>query len=450
MIETLKKHIAENGLITQGEKILLGVSGGPDSVVMTDMLHKIGIKFGIAHVNFQLRDAESDADEQFVRELAHKYGVAIHVRKYDTTMYAEQKGLSIEMAARELRYKYFDELMDTYGYTATAVAHHRDDAIETFFLNLTRGAGIRGLTGIKVTNGRIIRPLLCYSRKEIEKYAKENSLNYRVDHTNLESKFARNKVRNLVIPILEKINPSARNAITESILYLSMARHIYEKSIGETLLKVERQTENTTYIDINGILSFVEPSCLLHEILSRYGFSKAQCVDVMKQINGPSGKKFYSDTHLLEKDRNSLIISKLSNETEHQSHPVLLIWEDDILSGVFCSSGCSLSFSIINNKDFLPERNPNVAYFDYNKLTFPLELTGWEAGDRFVPFGAKYSKKLSDLFVDNKISLLKKRRTPILRCGDDILWVVGIRASNYRIVDQETKQILKITSNSLE
>lgn len=444
MLATYKQFVERQKLWELGDKVLLAVSGGPDSVAMVELTARLGVEFGISHVNFGLRGEESDGDEEFVRGLARKYDVPIVVIRADTMRYVGMKGISVEMAARELRYAEFERVIDKYGYKVVAVAHHKDDALETFFLNLMRGAGIRGLTGMRVRNGRVVRPMLCFSRAEIENFLAENQLSYRTDSSNLGNEYARNKIRNIVLPTIENVNESARNSITESIGYLGMAKHIYDDAIEKAVATVVRQESTCVNVDINGIINFVEPECLLYEILGRYDFGKVQCREVFRQLTSESGKIFYSNTHRIVKDRHSLIITHLNDVKTINGREALVFKRSDIDAGTLETHSWLLKMEIIDCDAFAPVRDPYTVYFDIDKLLFPMTITGWEKGDSFVPFGSRYHKKLSDLFIDQKLSIGEKDSVEILRCGGHILWVIGIRAANYCCVQSSTRQILKI------
>lgn len=449
MLSTYRQFIERQALWSVGDRVLLAVSGGPDSVAMAELTARLGVEFGIAHVNFGLRGQESDGDEDFVRQLAHKYHVPIYVMHADTTRYADMKGISIEMAAREIRYTEFARIMANDGYNVTAVAHHRDDAIETFFLNLLRGSGIRGLTGMRVRNGKVVRPLLCFSRADIEAFLTINGLDYRTDSSNRENEYARNKIRNIVLPIIDEISDNARQSITESIGYLGMAKRVYDNAIENVAASVLSESNGAIIADIPGILGYVEPECLLYEILSRYGFGKMQCREVFRQLTGESGKIFYSNTHRLVKDRNTLIISNLNDVKADTDRTQIVLGRADVDAGMLDIHTWHLRMEVIECDEFVPERDSKTAYFDIDKLSFPMTVTGWERGDCFVPFGSSCHKKLSDLFIDQKLSLGDKSKVEILRCGGKILWVIGIRASNYYRVTPSTRQILKMTATPI-
>ena len=449
MLATYRQFIERQGLWNVGDRVLLAVSGGPDSVAMAELTARLGVEFAISHVNFGLRGEESDGDEDFVRQLAQKYNVPIFVTHADTTRYADMKGISIEMAAREIRYAEFARIMANDGYDVTAVAHHRDDAIETFFLNLLRGSGIRGLTGMRVRNDKIVRPLLCFSRADIEEFLTINGLDYRTDSSNLENEYARNKIRNIVLPIIDEISENARQSITESIGYLGMAKRVYDNAIDNAAASVISENNGAIVVDISGILGFVESECLLYEILNRYGFGKMQCREVFRHLTGESGKIFYSNTHRLVKDRNTLIISNLNDVKADNGRAPVMFRRSDVDAGRLDTHSWHLKMELIVCDEFTPERDPKTAYFDMDKLCFPMTVTGWERGDSFVPFGSSCHKKLSDLFIDQKLSLGDKNKVEILRCGGKILWVIGIRAGNHYRVTPTTRQILKITATPI-
>ncbi len=444
MLRKVRQHISDNQLFGERDKVLLAVSGGPDSVAMADILSRLHVNMGICHVNFHLRGEDSDGDEQFVRSLAQKYGAPIYVLEADTQAYAKQNGLSIEMAARDIRYAEFNRIMDQHGYACTAVAHHQDDAIETFVLNLTRGAGIRGLTGIRVKNQRTVRPLLCLSRQEIMQYLDTRGLQYRTDKTNLESAYARNKVRNLIMPILEQINPSARASIYESIRYLGMAKNIYGQYVEKAMADTASIDGDRAQISIPRLMLHTEPECILYETISQYGFGKHQCASIMRGIEGESGRIFQSPTHRIIKDRQTLIIEPLPSGESFSR----LILPQELMPGTIHTPHHTLEISMMEPGEFCPVRDAATIFLDYHKLMkmeMPLEITGWRTGDQMTVFGGR-RKKLSDIFVDSKLSISQKENAEILRAGGRILWAIGIRTSNLCAIDSATTKILKITA----
>ncbi|MBQ3655328.1 MAG: tRNA lysidine(34) synthetase TilS [Bacteroidales bacterium] len=438
MLQKFLRFISQNRLFDKdNDKILLAVSGGTDSVVMCDLSFHAGLKFAICHINFNLRGEDSVEDELFVRGLASKYGVEIFVKSFNTLQYAEKTKQSVEMAARELRYGEFERIMNTEGFDYTAVAHQKDDAVETFFLNLLRGSSIRGLTGIKMKNNRIIRPLLCFSRREILQYIEDNRLSFRLDKTNLETEFSRNKIRNEILPLFEEINPSFKDNAALSLKFLSGVKTIYE----DVIAKKKSEILSDNIVKISDILDFIEPETLLFEITSEYGFNRVQCSEIFRTFSSDgSGKVFYSPSHKILKDRNTLIISEINEPLAIFTE----IKEDDINRGIKVFDKGRLKFSVITKDDFSPVRDNKTVYFDLEKLVFPLEISPWHLGDFFVPFGGKFKKKLSDFFVDNKLSVNAKQNVRLLKSQGKIIWIIGMRASSLFKVGGSTKKILKI------
>ena len=442
MLQTFIKYIASHQLATQDDHILLAISGGADSVAMLDLFAKAEYNFAIAHANFHLRGDDSNRDEAFVRSLAKKYGVDIFVKSFDTKSYAAEKHISIEMAARELRYAEFERIMNQHGFDSTAVAHHIDDAIETFMLNLLRGSGISGLTGMHPKNGRIIRPMLCFTRQEIEDYIKNNGLEYVTDVTNFENEFSRNKIRNCVVPYFEQINPSFRNSFADTFKYMQQVKEIYFEEIERQRSVATISEPDNLKIDIDQLLQYPHREAFMFEILRQYGFNKKQVQQIGHSLSGESGKTFSSPSHQLLKDRKYLIINKLNQAAASP----LFIQKSDIDKGVFYWGDYKFEFEICDNANINLKCGSETSFFDYDKLTFPLEIRHWHNGDTIVPFGRKQPKKLSDIFIDHKLSVVDKERTAILCSGGNIIWAVGLRAAETCKVTSETVRILRINS----
>lgn len=434
-IDKIKKHISSNHLLSDNSSVIVGVSGGADSVALLDILYRLGYECILAHCNFHLRGEESNRDELFVRELLKKYdNIDAEFINFDTLAYAKQNGVSIEMAARDLRYNWFETLRIQYKATHIAVAHHQDDSIETVLLNLIRGTGIRGLTGIPIKNGDIIRPMLCVNRGEIESYLKDNAIPYVVDSTNNEDIYTRNKIRLNLIPLLESINPSAKQAISRTGEYLKQVENIYLSYIH--LAKEKLLKENKIHID--ELLRLDEPKAVLFEIMCEYGFNSSSVNDIFDSLDGIAGKKFYSENYLVVKDRDYLIIDKIKPASENKviinqydttiAHPVRMNIE-----------------TLDNSKEFVIEKNRNIVYIDKAEIKYPLAIRRWHEGDWFVPFGMRGRKKLSDYFSDHKFSLIDKENTWLLCSGDDIIWIIGHRSDNRYKITAETQKIIKIS-----
>lgn len=433
MFRKLVHFVEEENLFYRDEKILVAVSGGVDSVVLLYLLKQMEIDCAIVHCNFHLRGDESDGDFEFVKVLAEQYGIPFYSKDFNTKEYASENKQSIEMAARELRYEWFEQLRELFSYNYIAVGHHADDVAETVLINLVRGTGIHGLTGIKAKLGKIIRPLLPFTRMELEAYAKENNLQYREDSTNKETDFVRNKIRHQIIPILEEINPSIRKTMTENVARFREVEQIYNDVIEENRLHLVFQRDDQLMISIQRLQELPSPSSHLFEILSPYGFHHRDVKMIAKSLDSISGKRFYSSTHQLLRDRKYLILSNL--EEVDQNKYEIAEADNEIESPI------EMEASFINRTpDFKFPTTPQIACFDANKLKFPLLIRKWKEGDQFRPIGMKGTKKVSDYFIDKKFSLSDKENTWLLCSGERIMWVVGHRMDDrFKITDKTTK-----------
>nr|WP_227006009.1 tRNA lysidine(34) synthetase TilS [Marinifilum sp. N1E240] len=412
---------------------MVAVSGGIDSVVLLHLLKQMEIDCAIAHCNFHLRGDESDGDFEFVRDLAEQYGIPFYSKDFDTKEYAAENKQSIEMAARELRYEWFEQLRELLSYQYIAVGHHADDVAETVLINLARGTGIHGLTGIKAKLGKIIRPLLPFTRTELEAYAKVNNLQYREDSTNKETDFVRNKIRHQIIPVLEEINPSIRKTMTENVARFREVEQIYNDVIEENRLHLVFQRDDQLMISIQRLQELPSPSSHLFEILSPYGFHHRDVKMIAKSLDSISGKRFFSSTHQLLRDRKYLILSNLEEVDQNMYEIEEADCETDI--------PIEMEASFINRTpDFKFPTSPKIACFDANKLKFPLLIRKWKEGDQFRPIGMKGTKKVSDYFIDKKFSLSDKESTWLLCSGERIMWIVGHRMDDrFKITDKTTK-----------
>jgi tRNA(Ile)-lysidine synthase len=442
MLKAFKTYIANEKLFLPGERVLLAVSGGMDSVVMTELFARGRFSFAIAHCNFSLRGKESDADESFVKNLAKKLKVPCHIRQFLTTDYADEHGLSTQMAARELRYGWFNELLTKEGYSVLATAHHLDDQIETFFINMLRSTGIAGFHGILPKQGKIIRPLLFASRKEIEEFVKKNDLAYREDTSNQEIKYLRNKIRHELLPVLAEINPGFRNILTENIYRVREAESIFRDTVNQARSTFVRKKKERLLISISQIKELTPNKTYLFEFLSPFGFNYPVIKDISEALNEEAGKQFYSPTHRLIKDRNDLIITPLPADKKNPVEKnVFQIPENH--SRVKVPLKLTLK-KLLKDKNFQVDLSPHIANLDLHKITFPLTLRKWQHGDAFHPFGRDYKKKLSDFFTDNKFSIDDKENTWILCSGGKIIWIVGHRIDNRFRITPKTKQVLQI------
>jgi len=438
VIESFNSFVTGHKLFGKSDKLLLAVSGGIDSMVMVDLFARSGYEFAIAHCNFKLRGEASDADEDLVNKLAKVLGVPLYSRAFETKKYAEKNGISIQMAARDLRYAYFEELCEQDGYDHLATAHHLDDQIETFFINLLRGTGIAGLHGIPLKNGKIVRPMLFAYRNDIEKYQLENKLEFREDESNLGVTYMRNKIRHELIPLLLELNPTFRQEMSSNIRRLAGTERVYRQVIE--LAAKEACTEKDGMIAIDSaILKLFKPvEQILYELIAPYGFRSDDINNILKALDGIPGKQFISPTHRLVIDRERMLITSIpGNEDEEYS----VSPGDSFLKGPV-----DMKFNTQKNKNFDIPNDREVAAFDFDKLEFPLTIRRWKQGDSFIPLGMEQHKKLSDFFIDEKFSLPEKERTWVLCSGNEIAWIIGHRIANPFKITSDTKQIFLISS----
>ncbi|MFV0390919.1 MAG: tRNA lysidine(34) synthetase TilS [Paludibacteraceae bacterium] len=439
-METLKKvmqFIDSNQLLLPGERVLVGVSGGVDSVVLLDMLSKAGYECVVAHCNFHLREKESDRDEKFVEEFALSRKLLFKKIDFDTTTYAKSNKISIEMAARELRYRWFYQLASEQNCSSIAVAHHADDSVETILFNLIRGTGLKGLKGIDAVNDKVIRPLLSCNRNEIEAYAETNELKFVIDSTNNLNDFSRNKIRNRILPLMAEINPSIRQTLIETADRLKGTWEIYSDSIRDVEKKIANQEEGQYFIRIQKLKKQLNPATILYELLHPFHFNPDVVNDIQENLDSEPGKRYYSETHRLLKDRDFLIVDaikprgnrvyQIESLQSEITFPIRLTFE---------TKRNDATFRLINDS--------NLIQVDADKLQFPLVLRRWKPGETFFPFGMKRSKKLSDFFIDEKINRNQKEDTWLLISGDKIVWIVGLRLDDRFRIEKNTKTILEI------
>lgn len=421
MLEQFRKYIESHHLINKGDRILVALSGGVDSMVLAELLRRCGYDIMLAHCNFHLRGKESDGDEQFVREYADRVGVKLYVKQFDTLDYVENNKVSVEMAAREMRYAWFDDVIGAGGYKL-ALAHHADDQIETFFINLLRGSGIKGLKAMQPRNGMYIRPLLWASREEIKQFALENGILWREDSTNNDTVYLRNKIRHELIPVFDSIKPEAREKILESVNHLAFENQLYRELIKEKLSQIET---------VSGVLHSIpkrhcEPQ-LLFEWIRDFGFSFSQCESILASLDSEPGKEFYSANYQLVIEKNTIDI-----------FPVELT--DNLLTPGLSYSKFEKTCGFQLIKD-----NPNIAQLDFDMLTFPLTVRHWWHGDRFHPLGMRGTKLVSDFFNDNGFTTFQKRHTQIITDAEGkIVWIVGQRIDDRFKITEKTKTIYEI------
>ncbi len=441
LIDKFQDYVTRHELFSRQDKILLTVSGGVDSMVLMSLCVNSGYNVGVAHCNFGLRGQESDEDEILVQERARKYGIECHNRRFDTVGEMERTGESMEMAARRLRYTWFAELCQKYGYTVVAVAHHIDDSIETFFINLLRGTGLRGLTGIHKQVGHIVRPLMFATRKEILEYAMKKHIPYRDDSSNKSTKYLRNKIRLGLIPRIREISPRFPFIMHQNIERLISAQNFIQGAIDNIYAQAVTEQSGIYTLHVERIADPKSRDFVIYEILSsRFGF-KGDIVDglckALAQNN--SGKRFYSRSNVAYIDRGNIVITSISEEDS------CLITVREGQQRAYC--GNSVLYFELCDVDNLTTYNvaDNVALIDADKLTYPLTLRRWMEGDSFTPFGMTGSKKVSDFLIDAKVSMAEKGRQFVLLSEGKIAWLVGRRIGDeFRITDK-TERVIRIT-----
>ena len=440
MQQKVQSYIERQQLLTPKARVIVGVSGGTDSVVLLHILHALGYECVVAHCNFHLRMEESNRDEAFVRALSKTMKLPFYNIDFDTVSYADKHGISIEMAARDLRYEWFHDLLKKLEAQAIAVAHHADDSIETMLMNLVRGTGLRGLSGIRPRNKKVIRPLLCCNRQELENYLIRYDLEHVEDSTNASVDYQRNKFRNEVLPLLEEINPSLRQTLYESQKRFEGTTAIYAQAIDTIREKIAETADGLRKLNIDIIKQQVHIPTVMYEILHPYGFSGATIEQVTENLDAESGKTFYSDTHRLIKDRKYLIISPKDDDKVDEYY---ITQPDAVIDQPFVLQLKTLKLT----PDFSISRSAKRVHIDASKLAFPLQLRRWREGDVFYPFGMKQRKKVSDFFIDNKLSLLEKEQSWLLVSGNDIVWIVGQRLDDRFRITAETTEVVELSIN---
>ncbi|MDF4203344.1 tRNA lysidine(34) synthetase TilS [Maribacter sp. SA7] len=433
MLKTFKKHIEDSFPELLESHFIIACSGGLDSSVLVELCHKTNLNFSIAHCNFRLRGKDSDGDESFVREYAIKIEKPFFVTHFDTLGYVNQHKVSVQMAARELRYAWFDQLLAEHNSSYLLTAHHANDNLETFLINLSRGTGIEGLTGIPSKINNIRRPLLSFTRQELESFANDQQMQWREDASNADAKYLRNKIRLEIIPKLNELHPTFSDNFKNTLDYLKQTDGIASAYLQK--LKQELFIENNGRVEIEiAKLKELQPlATYLFGLFSAYGFKEMENLEAL--LDGLSGKQLVSSTHVLVKNREVLILSS-KNETKLDTQEYFVTEEE-----VPLNLPVNLKFTVVseryNNLD-------TVIYIQKNTLKYPLTVRKWKMGDYFYPLGLNRKKKLSKFFKDEKVDVLSKEKTWLLCSGEQIVWVIGMRADHRFRVDDTTQEILKI------
>jgi len=441
MLNKFKKFIIKNNLIKPGDKILLAVSGGIDSMIMTHLFLYAGYKIGIAHCNFSLRAEESDKDEEMVSKYAAENKIPFFSTTFNTKTYAKKNGLSIQMAARELRYNWFEKIRTSNMYDSVAIAHNLNDNIETLLINLIRGTGTAGLTGMKPLNNRIIRPLLFASRNDIVKYRNKHQLIFREDKSNSDTKYTRNKIRHLVIPVLKEINPSIESTLNETAERFTGINDIVNEYITQLRTTLSAQLTSITTFNISRLKPYLNNKTIVFELFKPFGISNLQLNDLIKIIEGKTGGHVFTDTHRIIKNRKELIINLLTPESKVSNIAENL---DDLLKAPVIVSA---AYEIITPEFEIPSDQLS-ACLDSEKVSFPMTIRKWKSGDYFYPFGMKKKKKLSDYFIDNKYSKIDKENILILESDGKIVWIIGDRIDDRFKITSSTKKGLLLKSKN--
>jgi len=440
VLQSFKEHIDKKFPFLKESSILTTISGGLDSVVLTHFCHKMGLKISLAHCNFNLRGVESDEDESFITKLADDLDLKVFIEHFETEDFAKEHQMSIQMAARELRYEWFYNLAETLSFDYILTAHHADDNLETVLINLTRGTGISGLTGIPEIHDKIIRPLLPFSRQELEKYALQNQIKWREDSSNASEKYLRNKIRHQVIPILKEINPYLLDSFKNTVDNLNDTVDIVDESLNAVAKRaiVELDAQHIKF-KISEFKKVNNPKAYLYEMFKEYGFT--QWSDIVNLLDAQSGKQAFSETHRLIKDRSHLILSEIKSQVQNE---IVLDKEEALNNKIVFPNGI-LEVTQVNEAG---ESDKSTIYIDKEKLSFPFTIRKWEDGDFFYPLGMKGKKKLGKYFKDEKLNLLEKENVWLLCSQENIVWVLGMRADERFKVSENTQRILKIDLNS--
>ncbi|MGK4567917.1 tRNA lysidine(34) synthetase TilS [Flavobacterium sp. 3HN19-14] len=433
MISRLRSHLSNQFPFLSGKRLLLAVSGGIDSMVLVDLFKELPFEIALAHCNFKLRGEESDDDQLFVENYAKEHKLQLFITQFDTQTFASDYKLSIQVAARKLRYSWFYELLETEKFDFLLTAHHADDVIETFLINLSRGTGLDGLTGIPQQNDKIIRPLLPFSREEMEQYAIENKIQWREDSTNASDKYLRNKIRQQLVPVLKQINPAFHNSFQNTLEYLQQSQSMADDASRIVYRKVVTDEEGSKIIHLPELMQLPNYKAYLYQWLKPFGFSAWN--DIYDLVNAETGKFIFSGDYRLTKDRENLVLHELSEKVNSEAFTISAVPAE-------IKSPLNISFEIVKH---ISNPTNTTIFADAGKLQFPLILRKWNEADIFQPFGMNgQSKKVGKHLKDEKLSMKEKENTWLLVSGDQIAWVVGIRQDERFKVTTTTQTIMQI------
>ena len=435
MLQKFKQHLHQNFPFLEDSKLLIAISGGIDSVVLAHLCSQLNLNFSLCHCNFNLRGQESDDDEAFVTSLAKSLKTPVYTTSFETEKYATKNKVSIQVAARDLRYTWFYKLLDANQYDYVLTAHNTNDNLETFIINLTRGSGLEGFTGIPPVNQKSVRPLLAFSRDDITLFAIKNGIVWREDRSNASIKYVRNKVRHKIIPILKELNPHVLESFQNTIEYLNESQSIINDAVKNITANVVSYENDVLKISCKEIDKLSNKKAYLYQLLQAYGFTAWN--DIVDLISAQPGKQVFSDTHRLLKDRNFLILTTINKNQSIKGHILI----DQKVSKI--TTPIKLT---IQNTDDYTSKNKEQIIIDKDLVNYPLSLKKWHHGDAMYPTGMSGSKKISQLFKDNKLSLLDKEKIWILAdAKDHIIWVIGLRQDRRYLANKTSKNRLKIS-----
>lgn len=437
MVNTFGRHIERKDLFRKDQRLLVAVSGGVDSMVLVHLLHVCSYTFSMAHCNFQLRGSDSDKDEALCRQTAEQLGVPFHSRRFDTENYSRLNKLNIQLSARKLRYDWFDELLEQEKYDRLLTAHHVNDAMETVFINLLRGTGINGLKGIPEKKGKLVRPLLSFTREEIENFARLEKIGFRTDKSNADEKYDRNFIRLKVIPLLKNLNPGLEETFLRNLSHLSQEASIVNEYLQERAKYISTRKPGSKVIDRQQLLEEKYPETLLHYLLHPFGFNETQEANILRNLREKAlpGKLFQSPGFVLSIDRQKLVIKSVS-PAEKEAITINALSDLSLNHDLVMAEELN-EFELPGKKDLIVSKE---------KLVFPLEFRSRKKGDKFMPFGMKHFKLVSDFFKDQKLDHFEKENCRLLVNGNgDIMWVAGYRSDERYKVKQTDKNLLKLT-----
>lgn len=449
MLHAFLTYINEQKLFEPSEKVLLTVSGGKDSVAMFNLFCGANwgdsrLNFAVAHCNFQLRGIDSENDKLFVERLCQEKNIEFHTKTFDTKAYAKKNKISIEMAARTLRYEWFESLRQELSFDYIATAHHLNDSIETVLLNLTKGTGISGLKGISAKKEHIIRPMLFASRQDIDAYVAEKNLSWREDSSNASNNYQRNLIRNQVVPLLKKINPNLDETFARNLERFQSLEADFRKNLSHFKTTVMREENGVFFLKIANIKYWQSANYYLEELLKEFGFNYFQSKEIFNSLDGLSGKVFHAENFTLLKDREELVISPPSTSEKTISLNISLDEIDKYQTFDFLNIKLRFTVLTIEEIDSKFKKNNTTLFADFDKIKFPITLRQWQEGDWFIPLGMKGKKKISDFLIDKKIPLNLKKNIFLLTSQDTVVWVAGQRADDRFKLTDTTRKTLKI------